>query len=262
MASPGPARPQGVRVTFLHSCAAFNSISPMFFHRIPRKTWYEKAVERVFRDRKLCEEKLLPFGCVRGENGFLYRTKLLNGRRCMEFEIHADGSVCVAMHDADGRDIRHSAREAADKLQERALRREYEEELWHVAECCFEPDFFHGDPARSLVAHVREVYGDKLEFLWRKSPGSAIVRRKDTEKWYAVFLAVPRLKLGGSSKERVEVLNLRVCPGELDGLVDHRSRFPAYHMNKKSWVSLCLDRTIPFEELAARLEASHRLAGK
>ena len=88
------------------------------------------------------------------------------------------------------------------------------------------------------------------------------MRRKDTEKWYAVFLAVPRLKLGSSSKERVEVLNLRVCPGELDGLVDHRSRFPAYHMNKKSWVSLCLDGTIPFEELAARLGTSRRLAGK
>ena len=88
------------------------------------------------------------------------------------------------------------------------------------------------------------------------------MRRKDTEKWYAVFLAVPRLKLGGSSRERVEVLNLRVRPGEIEGLVDHHSRFPAYHMNKKSWVSLCLDGTIPFEELAARLETSRRLAGK
>lgn len=251
-----------MRVTFFHPSAAFNFISPMFFRRVSRKSWYEKAVERVFRDRELCEEKLLPFGCVRGENGFLYRTKLLNGRSRMEFEIHADGSVSVAMHDADGKDIRHPDREAADRLQERALRREYEEELWHVAEYCFEPGFFKGDPARGLVAHVREVYGEELEFLWRKSPGSAIVRRKDTGKWYAVFLAVPRLKLGGSSKERVEVLNLRVCPGELDGLVDHRSRFPAYHMNKKNWVSLCLDGTVPFEELASRLETSRRLAGK
>ena len=33
-------------------------------------------------------------------------------------------------------------------------------------------------------------------------------------------------------------------------------------MNKKSWVSLCLDGTVPFEELAARLETSRRLAGK
>lgn len=234
----------------------------MFFRRVSRKSWYEKAVERVFRDRKLCEEKLLSFGCVRGENGFLYQTKLLNGRRRMEFEVHADGSVSVAMHDADGNDIQHSVQEAADRLLERALRREYEEELWHVAECCFEPGFFKGDPAGGLIAHVREVYGEELEFLWRKSPGSAIVRRKDTEKWYAVFLAVPRVKLGGSSKERVEVLNLRVCPGELDGLVDHRSRFPAYHMNKKNWASLCLDGTVPFEELAARLETSRRLAGK
>ena len=180
----------------------------------------------------------------------------------MEFEIHADGSVRVAMYDADGKSIPHLAQGEADRLRERALRREYEEELWHVAECCFEPDFFKGDPARSLVAHVWEAYGDELEFLWRKSPGSAVVRRKDTEKWYAVFLAVPRLKLGGSSRERVEVLNLRVRPGEIEGLVDHHSRFPAYHMNKKSWVSLCLDGTVPFEELAARLETSRRLAGK
>lgn len=81
-------------------------------------------------------------------------------------------------------------------------------------------------------------------------------------KWYTAFLAVPRLKLGGSSKERVEVLNLRVCPGESGILADNRSRFPAYHMNKKNWVSFCLDGTVPFEELAARLETSRRLAGK
>ncbi len=134
----------------------------MFFRRIPRKSWYEKAVERVFRDRRLCEEKLPPFGCVRGENGFLYRTKLLNGQLCMEFEIHAEGSVSVTVRDADGKSIPHLAQGEADRLRERALRREYEEELWHVAECCFEPDFFKGDPARSLVAHVREAYGDEL----------------------------------------------------------------------------------------------------
>lgn len=160
----------------------------MFFRRVPQKSWYEKAVERVFRDRKLCGDKLLPFGCVRGENGFLYRTKLLHGRYRMEFEIHADGSVRVAVRGADGEEeMPHLAPKTVDRLQERALHREYEEELWHVAECCFEPDFFKADPARSLVEHVREAYGDELEFLWRKSPGSAVVRRKDTENGMPFF---------------------------------------------------------------------------
>lgn len=232
----------------------------MFFRRIPRKSWYDKAVERVFRDRKLCVEKLLPFGCVRVENGFLHRAKLLNGQICMELEIHTDGFVGATVHDEAEKNIRHLAQGVEDRLRERALRREYEEELWHVAECCFEPDFFKADPARGLITHIRKAYGEELEFLWRKLPGCAVVRRKDAEKWYAVFMAVPRFKLGGSSRERVEVLNLRVCPGELEGLVDYRSRFPAYHMNKRNWVSLCLDGTVPFDELAARVEASRRLA--
>jgi len=239
-----------------------NLVFLMFFRRIPRKSWYEKTVERVFRDRKLCVEKLLSFGFVRVESGFLRRAALLDGQLCMELEIHADGSVHATVHDADGKNIRHADPGTEDRLRTRMLRREYEEELWHVAECCFEPDFFKAAPARSLIAHIRKAYGEELEFLWRKFPGNAVVRRKDTEKWYAAFLAVPRLKLGGSSKERVEVLNLRVCPGESGILADNRSRFPAYHMNKKNWVSFCLDGTLPFEELAARLETSRRLAGK
>lgn len=119
----------------------FNLVFLMFFRRIPRKNWYEKTVERVFRDRKLCVEKLLSFGFVRVESGFLRRAALLDGQFCMELEIHADGSVHATVHDADGKNIRHADPGTEDRLRTRMLRREYEEELWHVAECCFEPDF-------------------------------------------------------------------------------------------------------------------------
>ena len=104
----------------------------------------KKTVERVFRDRKLCVEKLLSFGFVRVESGFLRRAALLDGQLCMELEIHADGSVHATVHDADGKNIRHADPGTEDRLRTRMLRREYEEELWHVAECCFEPDFFQG----------------------------------------------------------------------------------------------------------------------
>ncbi|SEH94733.1 yjbr [Akkermansia glycaniphila] len=145
---------------------------------------------------------------------------------------------------------------------DRQLRKEFEEELWHVAECCFEPDVFKHELTKRLIAYVQASYGDDLEYLWRRSPESAVVRRRDSRKWYAVFLMVPRLKLGGDSGEPVEVLNLRLDPCELERYVDGVSRFPAYHMNKKSWVSLCLDGSVPFEELAERLDASYRLALK
>lgn len=234
----------------------------MFFRRVHRKSWQEKVLERVFKDRKLCEGKLLPFGCVCGEHGFLYRATLMNGMVRMEFEIHMDGSVNVAVRDADGSEMPFSTQGTPSTWQERAFRREYEEELWHVAECCFEPDAFRNETTRRIVAHIGETYGDEPEFLWRRSPRNAVVRRRDKGKWYAALLAVPRLKLGGNSSERVEILNLRVFPGDPERLADNRSRFPAYHMNKKNWISLCLDGSVPFEELASRLETSYRLAGK
>lgn len=159
----------------------------MFFRRIPRKSWYEKTLERVFRDRKLCVEKLLSFGFVRVESGFLRRAALLDGQFCMELEIHADGSVHATVHDADGKNIRHADPGTEDRLRTRMLRREYEEELWYVAECCFEPDFFKAAPARSLIAYIRKAYGEELEFLWRKFPGNAVVRRKDTENGTPLF---------------------------------------------------------------------------
>ncbi len=234
----------------------------MFFRFKPRQDWQEKVVERVFKDRKLVVENLVPFGFVPRENGFSYRAALLGGMVSVEFEIGVDGAVRVEVREAGEKEVLRLSQRSSSSFLSRQLRKEYEEELWHVAERCFEPDVFRHELTRRLIAHVRTLYGDELEHLWRRSPENAIVRRRDNEKWYAAFLVIPRLKLTGDSKERTEVLNLRVEPGTLEGCVDHVSRFPGYHMNKKNWVSLCLDGSVPFEELAERLDTSYRLALK
>lgn len=236
----------------------------MFFRSSPRTSWLEKAVARVFKNRKLLEDQLIPFGFAQGESGFSYGAKLLGGMFEMVVEIRADGSVRAAVCGSGEKEneMVHLARKSPASFMERQLRKEFEEELWHVAECCFEPDVFKHELTRRLIAYVQASYGDDLEYLWRRSPESAVVRRRDNRKWYAVFLMVPRLKLGGDSGEPVEVLNLRFDPCELERYVDGVSRFPAYHMNKKSWVSLCLDGSVPFEELAERLDASYRFALK
>ncbi len=236
----------------------------MFFRFAPPQSWQDKIFERVFKNRKVCEEKLLPFGFVRGEHGFSYGTELLNGLFRIKFDLHADGSLNVELHGIDGNEshTRLLTQKSPSSLLGKKLRKEYEEELWHVAECCFEPDTFKGESTRQVIAHIKEVYGDELEYLWRKFPGNAIVRRQDNAKWYAAFLTVPRSKLGDDSAEMVEILNLRVRPEDLDEIVDHQSRFPGYHMNKKNWVTLCLDGSVPLAELAERLEMSCGLARK
>ncbi len=236
----------------------------MFFRFEPRKSWQEKIFERVFKDRKLRPETLIPFGFIQRENSLNYQTELRAGRFSMEFVVYPDSSTHVELQGANEQenDLLRSSQKSATSFLTRELRKEYEEELWRIAECCFKPDAFKNEITLQLLAHIQAKYGDELEYLWRKFPQNAIVRNQSKKKWYAVFLIVSKSKLTGDSEEKVEALNVRVPTQDLEASIDGISRFPGYHMNKKNWITLCLDGSIPFDELTTRLETSYHLAAK
>ena len=46
-----------------------------------------------------------------------------------------------------------------------------------------------------IFEYVQKQYGTVPEYLWSKSPDSAVLRHKNG-KWYAVFMTVEKSKLG------------------------------------------------------------------
>ena len=106
---------------------------------------------------------------------------------------------------------------------------------------------------------ARRKYGDEPEYLWEDHDG-AVLRRKDTGKWYAVVLTVERYKLGLEGKEKVEIVDVRADPVALPDLVDGVKVFRGWHMNKKHWITLLLDGTLPIETLEEFLAESYLLA--
>ncbi len=90
----------------------------------------------------------------------------------------------------------------------------------------------------------------------------AVLRRGDTKKWYAVFLNVAGEKLGLTGRGVLRVVNLHADPGKVPELLLKPGHFPAFHMNKKSWVTLLLDGSVPMKDLAEELSESYRLGGK
>ena len=59
-----------------------------------------------------------------------------------------------------------------------------------------------------------------------------------------------------SSSEIVEIVNVKVRKERLDEILSTRGIFPAYHMNKKSWVSIIFDGTVPDESILSMLHDS------
>ena len=139
---------------------------------------------------------------------------------------------------------------------------EYQETLLEISSQCFQADIFQSKQSNELIDYIRKTYGDELEFLWEKFPKNAIWRRKDTQKWYGILLTVSKQKLGLPCDKSVEVLDFRVLPEELESLVDYKTYFPGYHMNKKHWCTIILDGSVPFEKICNRIDASYLLAIK
>ena len=69
---------------------------------------------------------------------------------------------------------------------------------------------------------------------------TAVLRHRDSRKWFAIVMRVPRRKFGQGSDEVIDVVNLKL-PTEMFGSFGAAEGVhPAYHMNKLHWVSVLL----------------------
>ena len=136
----------------------------------------------------------------------------------------------------------------------------YSEILERIKKECFEDERFKANYTKEIIEYVKNKYGDKLEFLWEKSPKNAVIRRKNSNKWYAVILTLSKRKIKLDSDEKIEIINLHNSPKEIEKLIDNKKYFPAYHMNKKHWCTICLDGTVELEEIYKLIDISYELA--
>ena len=61
---------------------------------------------------------------------------------------------------------------------------------------------------------------------------------------------------------KVDILNVKNTPEKINALIDHIHYFPAYHMNKKHWISVCLNRTVLDSEIFSLIVKSYECSSK
>lgn len=221
-------------------------------------------LELVFNNRKPNHDKLLAFGFKASAGGYSYATLIAERQFLLTVTLDDDGQVVgttVFDNAANDEYVLHLMPRAEGAFVG-AVRADYEDILREIASQCFEADVFKSDYAQAVIQHVRATYGDEPEFLWPRTPAGAVYRRKDTDKWYALMMTISKSKLGLASDESVDVLNVKMKPEEIAALIDGIQYHQAYHMNKRHWVSICLDGSLPIAEIFAKIAVSYALAGR
>lgn len=110
-----------------------------------------------------------------------------------------------------------------------------------------------------IFAYVKNAFRTEPDYPWRRFPEYAVLRHEKNGKWYGVILNLPKTRLGLEGAGNIDVINLK-SGHVLDILVNSPSgALPAYHMNKKHWITLVLDGGFPDGELYELIDESHRL---
>ena len=220
-----------------------------------------REIKDFIKNKKINFKKLKEFGFELIDNSYYYHTSLLKNQFKMTVKINIDNSIFTEIIDTETNEpyVLHLLEIKRSGYSEK-IYKAYSEILEKVKKVCFEDEIFKANYTKEIVAYVKNKYGDELEFLWEKSPKNAVVRRKSSNKWYAVILTIPKRKIGLESDEVIEVINLHNIPKEIEKLIDYKRYFPAYHMNKKHWCTICLDGTIELKEIYKLIDISYELA--
>ncbi len=219
------------------------------------------VMEEIFKNRSVNFEKLKNFGFKQTERGFIFRKDILGGDFDVVVEISKKGEVSTKVFDKGSGEqyVLHLMKDAVGEFVG-SVRAEYEQLLQQICDSCFERDAFKCEQSKEIIEYIRQKYGDELEYLWEKLPNAAIWRRKDTRKWYGVMMVMLKKKLGLKSDELVDVLDLHTDP-DLK-VVNGKTIFEGYHMNKKYWITICLDYSVPTEKIKEYIDLSYKLAKK
>ena len=109
-----------------------------------------------------------------------------------------------------------------------------------------------------ILAQARQEYGTEPCFPWAEYPGHCTLKAPNG-KWYGLVMQVPYAVLGIGKAGRADVLNVKNLPEKIQALVDGEHFLPAYHMNKKYWLSVLLDSPAVLPQAQALLRESYAL---
>ena len=93
---------------------------------------------------------------------------------------------------------------------------------------------------QTFLSYCLDVFGTAPDYPFDEDFETAVLRHKDTRKWYALVMRVSRRKFGFDSDETVEVVNLKLPTDMFGSFGSADGVYPAYHMNKLHWISVVL----------------------
>ena len=214
----------------------------------------------IFKSYQFNKEKAHAYGFVEMGEFWTYSCQILQGDFYMTVSITPDNVSFQIFDQETGALYPQVHMESMRGSFVGSVREACLEILYQIRKACFDVQDFICPQTKRIMTKVQEKYGNQLEYLWEKSPDTAVLRHEGNQKWYAVMMRIPWDKLDKGREGLVEAVNLK--HDQVAHLLTKKGVYPAFHMNKRYWLSLALDDTLSDEMVLKLIERSWNLTVK
>ena len=214
----------------------------------------------IFKSYQFNQEKAYAYGFVESSEVWNYSCQILQGDFVMTVSITAD-NVSFQVFDQETGDLYPQVHMESFKGNFVASVREAcLEILYQIRKACFDVQDYICPQTKRIMTQVQEKYGNQLEYLWEKSPDTAVLRHEGNKKWYAVLMRIPWNRLDKGREGLVEAVNLK--HDQVADSLSQKGIYPAFHMNKCYWISVAFDDTLSDEMVLELIEKSWNFTSK
>lgn len=214
----------------------------------------------IFKAYQFNSKKAKEYGFIENQGVWTYSLTILKGDFLMKITVE-DSDLTFQVFDQETGELYPQVHmESMRGTFVGSVREACLEVLYSIRKACFEVQEFLCPQTKRIMAFVQEKYGNQLEYLWEKSPDTAVLRHEDNQKWYAILMRISWDRLDKGRDGLVEAVNLK--HDQVADLLSQNGIYPAFHMNKRYWISLPLDDTLTDERILELFKRSWFLTSK
>ena len=212
--------------------------------------------ENIFKRAEINENALKQYGFRQSKGIWTLERPFMNGNFKAVITIDGNGHISGTVYENATEDEYLPLRVESMDGFATEVRNAYIDILKDIKEKCCHENLFIFPQANRLADAIYKKYGDKPVFPWDDFSGG-VFKNPNNGKWYAIVMAINAQKVDKKLTGEVDVINIKLNPDKIKELHKEKGFYPAYHMNKKNWISILLNDTVPDKVLLDLLAESH-----
>lgn len=216
----------------------------------------------LFKKSTFNYPNLIKYGFIKELNGYKYERNILNSNFKIIINVK-DNKLTSKIIDLNFNDEYLNFKVDFNLSINNKIKEEYELILRDIKEKCTTQSDFIFKQSNDICNYIKRKYKVNPKFLWDKSSGNGVFRNKNNKKWFGIIISVSKDKLDLKYKQEIiEVINLKLDEDMIKELIKMDGFYRAYHMNKKSWISIILDNTLDNEIIYSLIDQSYNNVNK